>query len=76
MRIKFTAKTMPRYAGHDGKGNAIDLTAGDTAEVTDAIGKLLVQRFGGNFEIVVDEKPAHAPESDKALRKTIKTKTK
>ena len=76
MLIKFTAKTMRKYSGHDGSGNALHMEAGQTAEVSEVVAKLLMQKYGANFEVVIQEKPAHAPSTDKALRKTAKTKTK
>lgn len=76
MLIKFTAKTMPAYAGVDGKGQSIKLSKDETAEVTESIAKLLMQRYGENFQIVVQEAPKHAPKADKLYRKSRKTKTK
>jgi hypothetical protein len=76
MLIKFTAKTMPRYAGVDGKGGSLDLKPGDIAEVSDSIAKLLLRAYGANFEVAIEEKPAHAPTTDKLFRKTFKVKTK
>jgi hypothetical protein len=77
MRLKFTAKTMPSYAGNDGQGKLMRLRAGDECEVTDMVGKLLQQKYGANFEVMAAEsKPAHAPTKDKMQRKTPKTKTK
>lgn len=68
---------MPSYAGNNGKGGILRLNPGDEANVTDAIGKLLLQRYSNNFEQMPDqEKPAHAPQADKFYRKGSKTKTK
>lgn len=76
MLIKFNAKTMPRYAGIDGNGGSVDMKEGDRAEVSDSIAKLLMRAYGANFEVVIEEKPAHAPNTDKLYRKSLKTKTK
>lgn len=76
MIVKFNAKTMPKYAGHDGKGGMVSMVAGDTAEVTEMVGKLLLSKYGQNFEVVIQEAPAHSPTSDKLYRKSAKTKTK
>lgn len=76
MLIKFLAKTMPAYAGVDGTGNQIKLTKGETAEVSETVAKLLMQKYGGNFELVFEQKPEHAPKLDKLYRKLPKTKIK
>lgn len=76
MLIKFKAKTMPIYAGADGLGGSIKLSADDVAEVADSTAKLLMQKYGSNFEVVIVEKPAHAPDADKLYRKSPKVKTK
>lgn len=76
MRVKFTAKHMKEYRGVNGLGEHLSMKAGDEAEVSDTVGKLLIQKYGQNFLIILDETPAHAPKADKRLRKTIQTKTK
>ncbi len=77
MKVKFTGKTIPTYAGNDGTGHIIRLKPGETAEVTEMVGKLMTRKYGKNFEIQAeDSKPAHAPSKDKFYRKSTKTKTK
>lgn len=76
MIVKFNAKTMKKYAGIDGLGGMLSMSAGDAAEVSDMVAKLLVSKYGQNFQIVIQEPPAHAPSSDKIYRKSAKTKTK
>lgn len=76
MLIKFNAKTMAKYAGVDGLGGSVEMSQGDQAEVSDAIAKLLLRAYGANFEVVIEEKPAHSPDSDKLYRKSSKIKTK
>lgn len=76
MRIKFTAAHMEKYRGVDGLGGMLVLTAGEEAEVSESVAKLLLQKYARNFEVVVQKKPDHAPTSDKLLRKGHKTKTK
>jgi hypothetical protein len=76
MLVRFTAKTMPQYAGIDGNGGSVKMQPNETAEVSETVAKLLLQKYGANFEIVIEEKPAHAPHSDKLYRKSSKTKTK
>lgn len=76
MRIRFNAKTMPTYQGHDGAGGSLNMQAGDEAEVAETVAKLLKQKYGSNFDIVITERPAHAPVADKLYRKSGKTKTK
>lgn len=81
MRIKFTGKTMSKYAGSDGNGGALVLAAGESAEVSDVVGKLLLQRYGQNFEKSEAAPAVPTPEqaednTDKLYRKTTETKTK
>lgn len=76
MLIRFTAKHMPEYQGIDGLGGSVSLKAGDEAEVSEVVANLLLQKYGPNFEIVVESKPEHAPEADKLFRKGPRTKTK
>lgn len=76
MRIKFKAKTMREYKGYNGSDGLVEMKAGDTAEVSDAVGQILCQRFSQDFELVIEEKPKHAPKSDKMFRKGEKTETK
>lgn len=75
MLIKFLAKTMPRYAGMDGLGGSITAKENDVIEVSETVGQLLMRVYGNNFEIVIKEKPQHAPKIDKLHRRTYKTKT-
>ncbi len=76
MLIKFTANKMNEYKGSDGNGGSLHLKAGETAEVSDQVGKLLLQKYGHTFEIVLQSKPDHAPKADKMYRKGSKTKMK
>ncbi len=76
MVIKFTAKHMSEYQGVDGLGGMIVLKRGEEAEVSEIVANLLMQKYSGNFEIILREKPEHAPQADKLFRKGAKTKTK
>lgn len=77
MLIRFKAKTMQKYAGIDGLGGSIALGENETAEVSEAVGKILLQKYGTNFEVIIQEKPMHAPQADKFYRKQpLKVKTK
>lgn len=67
---------MPEYKGTDGLGKDICLKSEDIVEVTQEIAKLLLQRYSRDFEIVLNEKPAFAPEENKQLKKTSKFKSK
>lgn len=76
MLIRFKAQTMKKYVGIDGKGGTVEMEAGQTAEVSDVVAKVLLQKYGQNFEVVLEEKAEHAPKADKFARKNSKTKTK
>jgi hypothetical protein len=75
MRVKFTANQMKEYQGADGLGGSLELKPGDEADVSDTVGKLLLQKYGHTFEVVA-ARPEHAPEHDKLYRATAKTKRK
>lgn len=77
MLLKFTGKSMSKYAGIDGLGNTIRLNINDITEVSETVGKLLLQKYSSNFEVIIKEdKPEHAPKVDKFFRKKKKVKTK
>lgn len=76
MLIRFKASTMKKYVGIDGNGGSVELEAGQSADVSDIVARVLLQKYGENFEVVIEEKPAHAPQADKMVRKQPKTKTK
>jgi hypothetical protein len=78
MRIKFKASTMPAYKGHDGQGNIVSLEKGDEAVVTDSVGKILLMRYRGNFEIVAESEEASrlVPDADKQVNASKKSKLK
>jgi len=76
MLIRFTAKHMTEYQGIDGRGGSIALKKNDEAEVSESIARLLLQKYGQDFEIAVESKPDHAPQADKLFRKGPKTRTK
>jgi hypothetical protein len=76
MLIRFTAKHMSEYQGIDGRGGSISLKKNEEAEVSESVAKLLLQKYGRNFEVIVEEKPEHAPQADKLFRKGAKTRTK
>lgn len=74
--MRFTAKTMRSYSGKDASGVKVELNKNDLIDISETVAKLLLQKYGDNFEIVLNEKPKHAPKSDKFLRKVVSTKTK
>lgn len=74
--MRFTAKTMQSYSGKDSSGTRVELNKNDLIDISEAVAKLLLQKYGDNFEIVLNEKPKHAPKADKLLRKVASTKTK
>jgi hypothetical protein len=77
MLIKFTAKSMRHYQGVNGLGGTLNMHPGDVAEVTVAVGKMLLQKMHDNFEQVFQaNKAEHSPKTDKFLRKNQGAKTK
>lgn len=70
MIIKFTARNMPMYKGTDGYGKTIELNSGDTADVADAIGKMLCAKYHHNFQEVKSTSTVEVEsKSDKKGRK-------
>lgn len=76
MNIKFLAKTLNHYKGHDGTGGVVDMKKNDIAIVTEDIAKLLLQHYGADFEIMIEPKIMHAPKLDKQAKKTVSFKSK
>ncbi len=79
MLVKFLGQSMKGYAGIDGNGGHIKLAQGETAEVAENVGKILLTRYGKNFELVLpdeDEKSEVAPQEDKFYRKSKSIRTK
>lgn len=78
MIIKFLGTSMKAYAGIDGNGGSVRLEAGESAEVSEQVGKILLTRYGKNFELVIPEesKSEAAPKTDKFYRKAKATQVK
>jgi hypothetical protein len=70
MTIKFIGATMPIYKGSNGLGQVIELKKGETAEVSEQVGKILLQKYKLNFQAIVEQKDAEEPaKNDKKQRK-------
>lgn len=75
MRLRFLAKTMPRYEGHDGKGGALAMKRDDSAEMSDDVANALRRRYPRDFAQAEAPKE-HAPEANKLAPKTDRLKSK
>lgn len=77
MLLKFKASTIPAYKGVDGNGGLVSLQKDDVAEIEDNVAKILLQKYGRDFDVVVQEaKPEHMPKADKMYKKTGSFKSK
>lgn len=76
MQIKFLGKTLSQYKGLNGKGGVLQMAKNDIAQVSEQVGKLLLDHYGLDFEVVINESPIHAPKLDKQAKKTAKFKSK
>lgn len=77
MIIKFTARSMQSYKGTDGMGKSLELSKDQTAEVSDAVGKILCQKYHHNFVEVKNSESVEAPaKGDKKQRKVASFRAK
>jgi hypothetical protein len=72
MLIKFRANYMKQYEGTDGNGGLVSMQAGDIADVSENVAKILLQKHHHDFEVVMTERAKHAPTADKLTRKQSK----